>query len=131
MVVKQYVGPRRNPVDVPLLIRHRLEELGFEQRDLAGAAQVTESYISQLLTRRKAPPAPTRTDIYEKMDKFLKLPRGKLATLADVQRKEELKRELGDEAAPLLPEVRDVILQTTQHTSARFLRSSPSANSNA
>src|SRR5437867_8180311 len=75
MVVKQYVGPRRNPVDVPLLIRHRLEELGFEQRDLAGAAQVTESYISQPLTRRKAPPAPTRTDIYEKMDKFLKLPR--------------------------------------------------------
>jgi len=24
-----------------------------------------ESYISQLLTRRKAPPAPERTDIYE------------------------------------------------------------------
>src|SRR5256712_13832699 len=76
------VGPRRNPVDVPLLIRHRLEELGLEQRDLAGAAPGTESYISQLLTRRKAPPAPTRTDTYEKMDKFLKLPRGKLVTLA-------------------------------------------------
>src|SRR5881628_3693432 len=122
MVVKQYVGPRRNPVDVPLLIRHRLEELGLEQRDLAGAAQVTESYISQLLTRRKAPPAPTRTDIYEKMDEFLKLPRGKLATLADVQRKEELKRELGDEAAPLLPEVRDVILRKCNPDNATHLR---------
>ena len=122
MVVKQYVGPRRNPVDVPLLIRHRLEELGFEQRDLAGAAQVTESYISQLLTRRKAPPAPTRTDIYEKMDKFLKLPRGKLATLADVQRKEELKRALGDEAAPLLPEVRDLILRKCNPDNATHVR---------
>src|SRR2546425_2498746 len=122
MVVKQYVGPRRNPVDVPLLIRHRLEELGLEQRDLAGAAQVTESYISQLLTRRKAPPAPTRTDIYEKMDKFLKLPRGKLATLADVQRKEELKRALGDEAAPLLPEVRDLILRKCNPDNATHVR---------
>src|SRR5881409_703677 len=98
-------------MEISLVIRRRMEEMGLEQRELARAAQVTESYISQLLTRRKAPPAPTRTDIYEKMDKFLKLPRGKLATLADVQRKEELKRELGDEAAPLLPEVRDVILR--------------------
>ena len=109
-------------MDVPLLIRHRLEELGLEQRDLAGAAQVTESYISQLLTRRKAPPAPTRTDIYEKMDEFLKLPRGKLATLADVQRKEELKRELGDETAPLLPEVRDLILRKCNPDNATHLR---------
>ncbi len=98
-------------MDVPFLIRHRLEELGLEQRDLAHAAQVTESYISQLLTRRKAPPAPTRTDIYGKMDKFLKLPSGELAKLADVQRKEDLKRELGDEATPLFGEVRALILR--------------------
>lgn len=98
-------------MDVPLLIRHRLEELGLEQRDLASAAQVTESYISQLLTRRKAPPAPTRTDIYDKMDRFLKLPVGELAKLADVQRKEELKRELSEETAPLFPEVRALILR--------------------
>jgi hypothetical protein len=29
-------------VDVPFLIRHRLEDLGLEQQDLACAAQVTE-----------------------------------------------------------------------------------------
>ncbi|MDZ4340000.1 MAG: helix-turn-helix transcriptional regulator, partial [candidate division NC10 bacterium] len=40
------------------MIRQRLEELGADQRDLATAAQVTESYISQLLTRKKSPPAP-------------------------------------------------------------------------
>ncbi len=97
-------------MDVPFVIRHRLEELGLEQQELARAAHVTESYISQLLTRRKAPPAPNRTDIYGRMDKFLKLPSGELAKLADLQRKEELKRELGDEPAPLYHEVRELIL---------------------
>jgi len=98
-------------VDVPFVIRHRLEELGLEQQALARAANVTESYISQLLTRRKAPPAPNRTDIYDRMDKFLRLPSGELARLADLQRKEELKRELGDEPAPLFHEVRELILR--------------------
>ena len=44
------------------------------------------------LTRKKAPPAPNRTDIYDKMDKFLKLPSGELARLADAQRREQLNR---------------------------------------
>jgi len=98
-------------VDVPFVIRHRLEELGLEQQELARAAHVTESYISQLLTRRKAPPAPNRTDIYDRMDKFLKLPSGELAKLADLQRREDLKRELGDDPAPLFHEVRELILR--------------------
>ena len=98
-------------MDVPFVIRRRLEELGLEQQALARAAHVTESYISQLLTRRKAPPAPNRTDIYDRMDKFLKLPSGELARLAGLQRKEELKRELGDEPAPLFLEVRELILR--------------------
>jgi len=112
-------------VDVPFVIRRRLEELGLEQQALARAAHVTESYISQLLTRRKAPPAPNRTDIYDRMDKFLKLPSGELAKLADLQRKEELKRELGDEPAPLFHEVRELILrkcnpQKQEHVRAIF-----------
>ncbi|MBA3259967.1 MAG: helix-turn-helix transcriptional regulator [Gemmatimonadales bacterium] len=98
-------------MDVSFVIRQRLEACGLEQRELARAAQVTESYISQLLTRKKAPPAPSRTDIYDKMDRFLKLPSGELARLAHLQRKEELKRELGDEPAPLFGEVRELILR--------------------
>src|SRR6267378_1409795 len=78
-------------MDVALVMRQRLDELGLEQRDLARAADVTESYVSQLLTRRKAPPAPERTDIYDRMDRFLKLPHG--------------------EVAPLVPEVRELILR--------------------
>jgi len=69
-------------MDVSFVIRQRLEAFGLEQRDLARAAQVTESYISQLLTRKKAPPAPNRTDIYDRLDTFLKLPSGELARLA-------------------------------------------------
>ena len=98
-------------MDVTSVIRQRLEDLGVEQRELATAAQVTESYISQLLTRKKAPPAPSRTDIYHKMEKFLKLPSGELSKLADLQRKEELKRKLGDPLTPLFKEVRELILR--------------------
>jgi transcriptional regulator with XRE-family HTH domain len=98
-------------VDVCLVIKQRLDELELEQKDLASAAEVTESYISQLLTRKKLPPAPDRTDIYEKMAKFLKLPTDRLSKLADLQRREELKRQLGDPPAPLFREVREVILR--------------------
>lgn len=112
-------------MDVAFVIRRRLEEFGLEQRDLARAAEVTESYISQLLTGKRAPPAPNRTDIYDKMDKFLKLPTGELARLADHQRKEQLKRALGDGSTPLFREVRALILrkcnpETESHVRAVF-----------
>lgn len=93
------------------MIKHRLNELDLEQRDLATAAKVTESYISQLLTGKKAPPAAHRTDIYEKMEAFLKLPSGELSKLADLKRVDELKRKLGDPPAPLFKQVRELILR--------------------
>jgi hypothetical protein len=98
-------------VDVRLIIKQRLEDLHLEQRDLAAAANVTESYISQLLTRTKLPPSSDRTDIYDQMDKFLKLPSGRLSQFADEERKEELKRKLGGPPTPLLKEVRESILR--------------------
>ena len=98
-------------MDVSLVIRHKLNELGLEQRDLATAAQVTESYISQLLNGKKVPPAAHRTDMYEKMEAFLKLPSGELSKLANLQRIEELKGKLGDPPVPLFKEVRELILR--------------------
>ena len=98
-------------MDVAFVIKRRLAEFGLEQRELAQAADVTDSYISQLLTGKKTPPAPSRTDIYEKMERLLKLPGGELATLAEHERKEQLKRALGAEAKPLLGDVRDLILR--------------------
>src|SRR5512147_2135182 len=100
-----------HPVDVSLLIRHRLKELGLEQKDLAAAAAVTESYVSQLLARKKAPPAPGRSDVYEKFGTLLKLPPGELANLAALQRKEELRKKLADPPQPLFKECRQLVLR--------------------
>ena len=98
-------------MDVCMVIKERLEQLGLEQKDLAAAAEVTESYISQLLTRKKLPPAPDRTDLYEKMGKRLKLSSGKLGKLAELQRREALKRDFEDPPAPLFQEVRELVLR--------------------
>jgi hypothetical protein len=38
--------------------------------------------LSQFVDQEASPPAPNRTDSYQKMDELLKLPRGKLAKLA-------------------------------------------------
>jgi len=93
------------------VIKRRLEELGLGQKDLAAAAEVTESYVSQLLARKKLPPAPDRTDIYEKMAKFLRLPGDRLSKLAELQRREELKRDLAGPPAPMFREIRELILR--------------------
>jgi transcriptional regulator with XRE-family HTH domain len=109
-------------VDVSLVIKQRLSELGLDQRDLASATQVTDSYISQLLTRKKAPPAPGRTDIYDKMGEFLKLPAGELSRLADVQRQEELKKRVTEPPRPLFQQCRDLILRKCQPESQKEVR---------
>jgi len=98
-------------VDVSSVIKTRLLELGLEQKDLAAAAEVTESYISQLLTRKKLPPAPDRTDIYEKLDRALKLSNGELAKLALAQRMDALKRNYEEPRGALLKETRKLILR--------------------
>ena len=105
------VQDREAILDVPLLIRHRLDELGLEQKDLATAAQVTESYISQLLTRKKAPPAPGRTDIYDKLGEFLRLPSGELAKLAENQRQVEWKKKVAEPPRPLYQACRELVLR--------------------
>ena len=110
-------------MDISMVIKNRLEELGLEQRDLASAARVTESYISQLLTRKKAPPAPNRTDIYDKIGEFLKLPNGELAKLAELERQEVLKRKLSDPPTPLFKEVRELVLRKCEPDKQNQIRS--------
>src|SRR6201987_2631199 len=110
-------------MDVPRVIRHRLTELGLEQKDLAVAAEVTESYISQLLARKKTPPAPDRTDIYDKIAKILNLPSKELAKLADAQRREERKRTVLDPPQPLFQEFRRLILRKCVTTKRKRITS--------
>jgi transcriptional regulator with XRE-family HTH domain len=109
-------------MNVGSVIRGRLVELGLEQKDLAAAAEVTESYISQLLSRKKAPPAPDRTDIYNKMEAFLKFPGDRLAALADHERKDALKRSLGGSPKPLHEEVRELVLRKCAPDKERQIR---------
>jgi transcriptional regulator with XRE-family HTH domain len=109
-------------MDVSLVIKQRLNELGLDQRDLASATQVTESYVSQLLTRKKAPPAPGRTDIYDKIGEFLKLPAGELSRLADLQRQEELKKRVTEPPRPLFKESRELILRKCEPDREREIR---------
>jgi len=98
-------------VQLSLIIRQRLKGLGLEQRDLAAAAQVTESYISQLLSGKKAPPAVERTDLYDRMDTFLEFPKGHLSSVVQAQRREELTKKLAEPPTPLLQEVRELIIR--------------------
>ena len=109
-------------MDVAQLIQQKLTEFGLDQRDLADAADVTESYISQLLNRKKAPPAPERTDIYSKLGRLLKLPGGQLASLADLQRKQELKKKIESPPTPLFKDVRELLLQKCKREKRRELR---------
>lgn len=109
-------------MDVPLLIKQRLTDLGLEQKDLAEAAQVTESYVSQLLAGRKMPPAPGRTDLYERVGPFLGLPTGELARLAEAQRQEELKKKVQASPAPLFVECRTLVLRKCHPARRREIR---------
>ena len=109
-------------MDVSILIRQRLSKLGIDQKDLAAAAEVTESYISQLLTRKKAPPAPGRTDLYEKIGAFLGLPPGELSKLAEVQRRHELKKKVAEPPSPLFQDCRELILRKCARDSQSEVR---------
>jgi transcriptional regulator with XRE-family HTH domain len=108
-------------MDVSLVIKERLGTLGLDQRDLAAAVQVTDSYISQLLTRKKAPPAPGRTDIYDRIGEFLKLPAGELSKLAEAQRQEDLKKRVSP-PRPLFKEFRDLVLRKCEAESQKEVR---------
>jgi len=116
------------------VIRQRLADLGCEQRDLARAAEVTESYISQLLTRKKAPPAPHRTDMYDKMGIFLQLPRGELARLAHPPASRRIAGKIGGGRPPVVSDIRRLDSPQWPPTKAPYLRAmffataTPSAN---
>lgn len=109
-------------MDLPTVIRRRLKELGIEQKDLAAAADVTESYVSQLLSRKKAPPAPDRTDIYGKMEELLRFPSGELSKLANLHRQADLKRKVESPPRPLYKEFRELILRKCEPDNRERIR---------
>ncbi len=109
-------------MDFAFVVRQRLEELGLGQRDLANAAEVTESYISQLLGRKKLPPLPNRTDLYEKMSRKLGLPREELARLAALEHHEALDQKWQEAPPARFGPMRDLILRKCRPARVRQMR---------
>ena len=101
-------------MDVCVVIKQRLEELGLEQRDLAAAAEVTRGYrvLHIAIVDREEIASGTWPDRHLREDgEISKSSGGKLSKLADHQRKEDLKRNLNETPKPLFKEVRELILR--------------------
>src|SRR5438093_1659648 len=78
--------PLKDPVKVGQLLRRRLRELKRTPRELAEAVKVSEDYMADLVAGRRRPPAPSRSDLYTPMTKFLRLHRNALPTCARADR---------------------------------------------
>jgi transcriptional regulator with XRE-family HTH domain len=109
-------------MDFSFVVRRRLEELGLDQRDLANKAEVTESYISQLLGRKKLPPLPNRTDLYDKMSRVLGLTRDELARLAAIEHHEALDQKWLEAPAPRFGPMRELVLRKCKRARQRQMR---------
>src|SRR5947209_20126814 len=108
--------PLKQPFKVGWLMRRRLRELKRTPRELAAAVQFSETYIADLLAGRRRPPAPGRTDVYDRMTKFLRLHRNDLPTCARAERE-----SLGSRRRRLHPTVRRALLDVCQPVKARAL----------
>ncbi len=109
-------------MDFVFVVRQRLEELGLDQRDLANAAEVTESYVSQLLSRKKPPPLPNRTDLYDKMSRALELPREELARLAALEQHEALDQKWQQPPPARFGPMRELVLRKCRPARQRQMR---------
>src|SRR5690348_15333950 len=108
--------PIKRPIKVSQLVRRRLKELKRTPRELAEAVQVSEEYVADLLAGRRSPPAPGRTDLYDRMTKFLRLHRNDLPTCAKVERE-----AIGTKRTRPDPKVRALLLALCEPTMAKKL----------
>lgn len=109
-------APLKRPVKVGQLVRRRLRELRRTPRELAEAVRVPEAYIADLLAGRRRPPAPGRTDVYERMTKFLRLHRNDLSICARAEREDEPRGFRRRD-----PRVRGLLLELCESARARVL----------
>ena len=98
--------PSKTKETVARLIRRRLKELDRTPEMLATAVQVPEWYVDDLLSGRRLPPAPDRTDIYDKITRYLRLHRNELADRAEAQRAEVVQTRRRP-----VPRVRELLLE--------------------
>src|SRR5688572_17650767 len=87
------------------LVLERLHETKHSTTELAEVLELPVSYVTELMSGRRRPPMPSRTDVYDKMTRFLRLGRNDLADCATAERAETE----ADKRLPL-PQVREQIL---------------------
>ncbi len=90
--------PLKELVSVSELLRRRLKETERTPEELAEHIELPPEYVKDLLSGKRRPPLPGRTDIYEKMTRFLGLGRTDLASCATAERAETKKANTGPEA---------------------------------
>jgi hypothetical protein len=100
------------------LLRRGLERTKRSSGELAEAVQVSPEYLDDLMTGRRRPPLPVRTDLYERMTTFLRLGRNELAAAALAERQ----RQPATAPPDLKPDVTQLLLDLCEPTTARELR---------
>jgi hypothetical protein len=99
------------------LLLERLKETQRSTAELAEAVEVPAHYVTELISGRRRPPLPARTDVYEKMTRFLRLGRTDLADCAEAER-----AETGKDTRSPNAQVQDQILELCDAETATRLR---------
>lgn len=115
------------PTTVRELLSQRLEELERTEEELAEAARVPPEYIRELLSGKRRPPLPSRTDIYGNITTFLKLGRNDLAACAQAEREASATKRT---ALPK-PKVRQLLMELCEPETAAELERRRAENGNA
>jgi transcriptional regulator with XRE-family HTH domain len=100
------------------LLRRGLRNAKRSSDELAEAVQVSREYLNDLMTGRRRPPLPARTDLYERMTSFLRLGRNDLATSALAER---TRKSTTDVRGPA-PDVARQVLELCEPATARELK---------
>ncbi|HWP38345.1 MAG TPA: hypothetical protein VNL18_12410, partial [Gemmatimonadales bacterium] len=98
------------------LLQRRLREIERSPQELADATDLPADYVLGLIAGHRRPPLPGRTDLYDRMTRFLRLGRNDLAACARAER--------GAPAAPAAQpsaRIRRLLLQSCEPDTAREL----------
>jgi hypothetical protein len=109
-------APQKPTQKVSELLKSRLRDTKRTSADLAAAIEVPESYVDELVSGKRRPPRPARTDIYERMTRFLGLGRNDLVESAKWERDSKAPSTKGP-----VDEVRDLVLSLCQPDTAKAL----------
>lgn len=99
------------------LLLKGLKESQRSPTELAEAVDLPSHYVAELISGQRRPPLPARTDVYDRMTRFLRLGRTDLADCARAEREAS-----GPDGRSPEPLVRDQLLELCEAGTARELK---------